>query len=765
MPSVSRRRFIVGGGFGLGLAIGFVLTPRNPPLDMIADADEVVVNAWLKLGKDGSVRIIVPHNEIGQGIETALAQILVEELDADWDMVKVEQAIIHPFYVNKALVEDAAKLDEKLPKMFRGTGHFFLSELVEIIGLQMTGGSSSVRNAAGTMREAGAAARHMLIKAAAKRLDVPELECVAARGVIIHAPSNRRLGFGMLAEDAAKLRPPSRLRMKDTTNYRLVGQPVTRLDARDKAAGKTTFGLDVRLPAMAYAAIIQGPTTGGTVLNVNLPDDQDWPANDVRVVRQRDWVAVVAKTYWRARTYADATNVTFNARGSHIDDEWIAKRAQVALEEEPGHIYKATRARPLPLVKNDQETDEDLERGFLSASYQVPYLAHACLEPINCTALATRTGCELWLSTQAPSIVRRAVAHALEIEESEVRVNPTFAGGGFGRRLESEIAVQAALVSLAIKRPVQAVWSREDDMTHDVYRPASWCRVRAKLGEDGLPVAMTHKLLSQAAAGGYMGRHYPAQARIEPDPTSVEGVADTPYDFGRHQVRHVVDDILVPVGFWRSVGHSFNAFFVESFVDEMAHKAGKDPVSYRRELLAKHPRDLAVLDRLVEVSGYARQRLPGRSRGIAIHRSFGSVVAQSIEIRLTGSGGLELKKVWCVIDCGPTVNPDIVRQQMEGGIIFGLTAALYGEINFQGGTVEQQNFDGYPLLSLGECPDIDIEIMPHAHGSAPYGGVGEPGVPPIAPALANAIFNATGKRIRRLPIANQNLFPDEVAKS
>ncbi|HXH03823.1 MAG TPA: xanthine dehydrogenase family protein molybdopterin-binding subunit [Candidatus Competibacteraceae bacterium] len=745
----ARRRFLIAGAvLGGGLLIGYGLLPRRElpgdPALLPSAPGELALNAWLKIAADGRITIAVPRAEMGQGVYTALPMLVAEELDADWQRVQVEPAPLEKLYGNVTVLVDGLPLrpDDQgaLPQLLRWAA----GKLGLALGLSVTGGSTSVRDAWEPMRIAGASARAMLVSAAARRWGVAEGECRTQAGQVLHPASGRTLDYGVLAIEAARLDPPAAPPLKPRSEYRLLGTPAPRLDLAAKVDGSARFGLDVRLPGQLYAAIRHCPSFGGRLKSYDETALRGLPGV-VKVVALDDAVAVVADGWWRAHRALAALPVEFDA-GPHaaLDTAAVDAALERALAVGEADVYR----------RQGDDPQRSLDAGtsrVIRARYRVPYLAHACLEPMNCTARVSANGCELWIPTQVPSLVRWAVARWLALDSERVTVHTTLLGGGFGRRLEVDLALQAAAIARHLpERPVQLIWSREEDLHRDVYRPAAVAELAAALDGDGLPRALRLRAASQSVVYSYTQRLLPWAALDMPQKTNAEGAAELPYAIPSLRVEHVPVELPVPVGFWRSVGHSFNAFFVESFIDELAHAAGRDPLDYRLRLLAERPRHRRVLERAAEAAGWHGAALPpGRGRGLAVHESFGSIVAQVAEIDLR-DGRLRVERVVCAVDCGPVVNPDTVRAQMESGIIFGLSAALYGAITLRQGGVEQSNFPDYPLLAMADTPAIEVHIL--TADDAPLGGVGEVGVPPIAPAVVNAVFAATGERWRRLPL-------------
>lgn len=749
--SPGRRRFLVfgatlGGALLVGCGGSRGASSLGDPDLLPVEGGEVALNAWLKISPDGAVTVAVPRAEMGQGVYTSLPALVAEELGADWSRVAVEPAPVARVYGNVTVIVDS------LP--FADDDHGFVADTVRriaagaggLLGVAVTGGSTSVRDAWEPMRFAGAAAREMLITAAASGWGVAPGECTVVQGYVRHPRSGKALSFGELASRAARLPPPGSPRLKPRSEYTLIGKPVPRLDLPDKVSGRAVFGIDVRLPRMAWAAVKQSPVFGGSVKSFDAAAVKS-RRGVLDVMEVPGGVAVAADSGWRALQAVETLPVVFED-GPHagLDSEVVAAKLKQALDSGDARSYESRGDAPGALSATGKRVE---------AEYSVPYLAHACMEPMNCTALVTDDRCEVWASHQAASLVRMVAAKVAGVEQEQVRVHVTLLGGGFGRRAEIDTVIQAVTVARRLKgRPVQVLWSRTEDIRHDFYRPAVACRFKAVLGADGRPQAWHHRIAGQSVSQNFAARLLPFVPESMPDKTNVEGAIHLPYDIPNLQVEHVRMELPVPVGFWRSVGHSYNAFFVESFVDELAHAAGRDPYEYRRSLYGRSPRHARLAEALAGHAGWGTPLPAGRGRGMAVHYSFHSLVGQVAEVEVSEKGDVSVQRVVCVVDCGLAVNPDIVRAQMESGIVFGLTAALHGEITLKSGGVVQSNFPDYPMVTLADCPDIEVHIL---ESDAPLGGVGEIGTPPIAPALANAVFAATGKRIRSLPLSKHDL--------
>ena len=748
----SRRRFLIAGVLLGGAAyFGYrFLSKRDrliKPSSLKLNEKELALNGWFKITPDNIVTVMVPRQEMGQGIYTALAMLVAEELDADWSKVKVEQAPIDKMYANITMLTDGLPFDDEDKSYTAAIARRVGYSLGDTLGVQATGGSTSVRDGWESMRVAGASAREMLIVAAAKQWQVQANECTTSNGAVSHQTSGKQASYGELAAAAALLPPPIDPKLKDPKNYVLIGKSQPRLDIPAKVTGAAEFGLDVRVPDMLYAAITQSPVFGGTLKSIDEAKIKSM-AGVKRVVSLPNAVAVVADSYWRAKKALEALPIVWEEGAN-------AKLNSVAIADQFKRDIASGKAGS---YRNEGDAVAELGRAakVIEAQYQVPFLAHATMEPMNCTARVANGGCEVWISNQAPSLVQWIAGKTAGVETEKVVVHTPYLGGGFGRRAEMDAVVQAVMIAKELNGPaVKLVWSREEDTQHDMYRPAAMSTFRAALDGDGKPTAWWNRIVGPSVTLSFMERLVPwAASDMMQDKTNAEGSADMPYEIANLKVEHVLSRTPIPVGFWRSVGHSYNGFFKESFIDELAHAAGKDPFEFRKNLLQQHPRHRNVLESVAEKSGWGTPLEKGVGRGIALHESFHSIVAQVAEVAVTANGDIHVRRVVCVIDCGPAINPDTIVAQMESGIIFGLSAALFGEITFKDGRVEQGNFPSYDMVRLAETPLIEVHIVASTDS---LGGVGEPGTPPIAPAVANAIFAATGKRIRQLPIRSADI--------
>ncbi|MBI5056108.1 MAG: xanthine dehydrogenase family protein molybdopterin-binding subunit [Nitrospirae bacterium] len=710
--NISRRDFLktgalIGSGFVLGVF------PRHEEASG-EGAKLFAPNAFIRIGTDDIVTIIVNKSEMGQGVYTSLPMMVAEELEADWTKVRIEPAPVDPAYNHT------------------------------VWGIQGTGGSTSVGTTWDQLHKAGAAARMMLIQAAAEMWNVDPFTCKAENGLVIHPGSNRQLSFGKLAEKASQMSVPQEVKLKNPAEYKLIGKPVKRLDTPEKVTGKAVFGIDVKVPDMLTAVVVRCPVFGGKVKSFN--DRKAKAVSGVKsVVQIPSGVAVVAENFWAAKQGRDALEIKWD-EGQLADFDTMKQRKQYAgLVKTPGAV-----------ARKEGSPDEALEKAVkkISAEYEVPYLAHATMEPLNAAIDLHGDSCDIWTGTQFQTNDRNSAAAILGLKPEKVNLHTTFLGGGFGRRANphSDFVSEAAEVAKAVKKSVKVMWTREDDIRGGYYRPMWYDRISAGLDENGKATAWKHTIAGQSIITGTAFEKMLVKEGI--DETSVEGAKDIPYDIPNILVDLHSPAYPITVQWWRSVGHSHTGFVVETFIDELAFAAGKDPYEFRRSLISKDPRRKALLELVAEKAGWGSPLPAGQGRGIAVHKSFGSYVAQVAEVSVGKDGEVKVHKVVCAVDCGKIVNPDTIEAQMESGIVFGLSAALFSEITFKKGRVIQGNFNNYKLMRMRNMPVVEVHIMPSQEKS---GGVGEPGVPPIAAAVSNALFTITGKRIHRLPIRAEDV--------
>ncbi len=731
MNKWTRRGLLTAGVLaGTTLVVGVAIRPghRAPRVRaLVANDEEALLNVWVKIAPNNRVTAIVPHAEMGQGAHSTLAQMLADELDADWRLVDVLEAPAHEEYANHNLAKGLLLGETELPRFLVGSADGAFLKIMQAMDMQITGGSMSVR-ATGThgMRVAGAAARQMLAEAAAAAWQVPARELVLRDSRISHPGSGQDAPYAEFAAVAAQFAPPAKPPLKSPADFRLMGTSAARLDLPPKVDGRAAFGIDAQVDGMLVATVRSSPVFGGTVASVDDAAALAMPGV-TKVIDLGDAVAVVADGYWHASRGLQA-----------LDVEW-ASGAWGGASQADIFAQFARDLSQADVEGGDVEVDVgDVDAAMadaalrLEAEYRVPYLAHATMEPMNCTAWVRDGVCDVWTGTQNPLGLRAAIAEALDLEPAAVRVHNGYLGGGFGRRAYHDYGVQAARIAALAGAPVKLIWSREEDIAQDRYRPASLSRFRAGIDPDGTPVAW-HNL--------YVDKHEPAPA------------PHIPYAIANRRIEHAASPTHVPFGFWRSVDHSQHGFFTESFVDEVAHAAGKDPYQFRRDLLAHAPRHRQVLDAAAKAGDWGTAMGAGRGRGIALQDSFGTIVAQVVDVAIV-AGQATVERVVCAVDAGFAVNPDGLVAQMESGIVYALSAALFGEISIERGRVRQSNYHDYPVLRIDQMPLIDTVIV---NGGGPLGGAGEPGTPPLAPALANAVFAATGRRIRELPLSKHDL--------
>lgn len=710
--STGRRAFLKSAATAsAGLVIAFFLPDavRQALAQEGAPAAKppVAPNAFIRIAPDDTVTVLLKHSEMGQGIWTSIPMVVAEELGCDWSKVRVEHAPAAAEYAHTAF------------------------------GMQMTGGSTSTWESFDQLRTAGAMAREMLVAAGAAKLGVKAADCRVADGVI-HG-GTKKIRFGDVAAAAAKLPAPPQVKLKDAKDWTIIGKPTRRLDSHAKTTGTAEFGLDVKRKNMAIALVARAPSFGAKLKKFDAAKAKAVPGV-IDVVEVPSGVAVLGKHFWAAKQGREALVLEW--------DESAGANVSTAVLRESYKKLAATAGAPAK-VAGDVDAALKGAPNAIEADYEVPFLAHAAMEPLNCTVELGKDGCDIWTGTQFQTVDQMTAAKILGLKPEQVRIHTTFLGGGFGRRANpaSDFIAEAVQVAKASKKTVKVVWTREDDMHGGYYRPMWLSRFRGALGEHGKPVAWSHTIVGQSIIAGtpFAG----AMIKDGIDGTSVEGAADSPYlaSIPAHRVDLHSPTSPVTVLWWRSVGHSHTAFAVESFLDELASAAKQDPLEYRRALLPKDSRERRALDLAAEKFGWGKPLAQGRAAGLAVHQSFGSYVAQIVEVSLE-DGKPRVHRVVCAIDCGPVVNPLTVEAQMQSGIVYGLSAALHGELTLKDGKVEQSNFHDYPALRLAQMPKIDVHIVP---STDKMGGCGEPGTPPIAPAVGNALFALTGKRLRSLP--------------
>jgi isoquinoline 1-oxidoreductase beta subunit len=735
---LSRRTFLkfsatVGAAAGGGLLLGFSLPSLSQGQDQGQGQDQEQIppgksvvggdasepapsglfapNAFIQIDNAGKVTLVMPKVEMGQGVYTSIPMLIAEELEVPLDTVTL----------------DHAPPNEKL----------FMDPL---LGGQLTGGSTSIRYAWNPMRQAGATARVLLINAAAQQWQVDPVTCHAQAGQVIHAASNRSLGYGQLVEAAARLPAPQNVPLKDPKDFRIIGTSVKRLDSPEKVDGTAVFGLDVRLPEMVYAAIATCPVLGGTLASVDDSSAKKIPG--VRQVLKADnAVAVIGDHTWAAKRGLATLEIQWNeGAGANLSMKQIVD--DLANAADHGTAGVARKDGDVTKAFSDAKTRVD-------AVYQQPFLAHATMEPVNCTVHVRPDGCDIWLGTQVPTRIVDTAVKITGLPAEKITVHNHLLGGGFGRRLEFDMATQALKIGKQLNTPVKVFWTREEDIQHDMYRPYYYDKISAGLDANGKPIAWQHRI----AGSSILARFAPPAFQHGVDPDAVEVASDLPYDVPNQLIDYVRQEPrTVPTAFWRGVGPTRSTFVVESFVDELAAQTKTDPVKYRRDLLGKTPRALNVLDIATHAAGWGSSSLPaGQGRGVSVMHAFGSFLSMVVDVTVD-QGEVTVNRVVCAVDCGMVVNPDTVEAQIQGGIIFGITAALYSEITIKNGRVEQSNFTDYRMLRIDQTPLIEVHLV---KSSEAPGGIGEPGTSALAPALSNAIYAATGKRLRQLPVGSQ----------
>ncbi len=716
--SLTRRHFVVASATAAG---GLAVTVMLPGLAEAAtigaqtygpDASPHDVNAFLAIEPDGSILIRSPHNEMGQGAITALPMIVAEELECDWAKVKVEYA------------SPSRNLREH-----------------QVYGNMVTAGSRGVRTSWRFLQQAGASARERLIAAAAHRWNVAPGECHAENSKVTHKPSGRSLDYAALAADAAAIKLDKEPAIRTPDKYKLIGKSLPRLDTPLKINGAARFAIDTQISGMVYAAINACPVAGGKLKSVD-----ETPVKGRRgvlqVVKLDNAVAVVADRYWRAMEAL-----------ALLKPEWDVGAAGKTDSAQFARLYRDTLDGPLVSARNDGDVDGAFAKGgkIVEAIYEAPHAAHAQMEPLNATAHFNGDRLDVWVGTQSPMSALRLAAVTSGLKQEQINIHNCFLGGGFGRRGTNDEMRHAILVAKQVEKPVKLLWTREEDMTHDRYRPQAAVRLKTALGENGMPIAFDARI----AVGSIMRSNGFSKVENGLENQAIEGIANTNYKIPNVRVGAMLKNTHIPVGFWRSVGSSQNAFFMESYIDELAHAAGQDPYKFRRAMLAHRPDFLGVLDKIAEKGDWGKPLPAGRGRGIAIHECYGTIVGQVAEVTVSRKGEVRVDRVVAAVDCGHVVNPKIVEAQIESGIIYGLSAALYGDLTIKDGRVEQANFDEYEMVRLADAPGIEVYLA--LSGGQKWGGIGEPGTAPTAPAVANAVFAATGVRARSLPLKNVKL--------
>jgi isoquinoline 1-oxidoreductase beta subunit len=707
-PGISRRNFItLTAAAGGGLLIGFSLLDCARETDQTAAVFEP--NAFVRVGGDGRVTMFMPQIEMGQGTYTSLPMLIAEELEVDLPTVHVEHG------------------DPSDP-LYGMPG----------VGFQFTGGSTSIRGFWKPLREAGATARVLLVSAAAANWKVDAASCKAAHGEVTHTPSGRKLSYGALAAAAAKLPVPKDVPLKDPKDFTLIGTPAKRTDGPAKVNGTAMFGIDTRVPGMRIATVAACPVLGGTLASVDDTKALAIPGVH-QVVKIDNAVCVVADHMWAAKQGLAALDIKWN-------DGVNAKLTTADIAHE---LEKASLSPTSAVARNDGDVHKSVASAVktIEAVYELPYLAHATMEPINCTVHVQADSCDVWVGTQVQTRAQATAAKVTGLPIEKVRIHNHYLGGGFGRRLEVDFITQAVQFAKQVQGPVKIVWTREEDIQHDIVRPYYHNRITAGIDAHGIPVSLNHRVTGSSIEM----RWIPPAVKDGVDSDAVEEAGGPPYDIPNVLIDYVhLEHPGIVTGWWRGVGPTHNVLVVESFIDELAHAADQDPVAYRRRLLGKTPRAQGVLDLATSKAGWSGAKLgPGRGRGVSVCHAMGSYVSQVADVTVAKDGTVRVDRVVCAIDCGQTVNPDTIKAQMQSGIIFGITEILFGEVTLRDGRIEQHNFDNYRMLRINEAPTIEVYIVPSTEDP---GGIGEPGTVALAPAVTNAVFAATGKRIRKPPL-------------
>jgi len=758
----NRRQFLfIGAAMGGAVVAGCSpVDPRErgqaahpgPGAGPLQPGGGVSLNAWLRIDADGRVTVAMPRSEMGQGVHTALAMLVAEELEIPWAQLGIEQAPPGRVYANTALLHAVLPLQPDDAGWLARSARWALSHTAVMLSLNVTGGSTSVRAAWEPMRWAGAAAREALRATASREWKVPLQECQAVQGTVQHSASGRRLGYGELARVWANkpVNPPAHLTLKPASRWSIIGTSPTRLDTADKSSGRAAFGSDIGMPGLMRAVLRTCPYVQGRLVKVDARPALKLPG--VRGVHEfRDWpvpaVAVVADHTWQALKAAQALEVEWDP-GMNSGQTVQAQQQTMRdlLDDEPGTHFRQLGDVPARMAAAAQAIEAD---------YEVPYLAHAVMEPLNATALFKDGELQLWTGTQSPILARWRAAQIAGIEMERVRLHIPYLGGGFGRRLETDVVEQATHLAMKMPgTPVHLMWTREQDLRHDVYRPLAVARLGAGLtrGAASTLDALQIKVVAPSISDGTFKRLFPGpiteSAPALPDKSQIEGAYDLPYAVAHQQVEQVLCPSLLPLGYWRGVGHTYNAFFTECFLDEVAQALERDPLALREDLLQQRPRHLAVLRAAAQSAGWGRPMPRGRAMGLALHECFGSICAQVAEVSLQ-DGRLRVHRITCALDAGIVVHPDTVKAQLESAIVFGLSAALWGRVPVEGGQVKLRSWADYPVLKMADMPQIDTVLI---QSDQDPGGVGEPGTPPVAPAVANALARLDGRRRRRLPL-------------
>jgi isoquinoline 1-oxidoreductase beta subunit len=755
LGKIARRTFLIGAAaIAGGVAVGYYYyrKPYPNPLEGELAEGETTFNPYVKIGSDNTITVIAPRAEMGQGVSTTLAAFVAEELDVRLDQVKVEFGPASYAYFNAKMLEEGSGFNFWDDSYAAETARSMMLGAGKMLGLQGTGGSTSTTDGFDRMRQAGAAARLMLVEAAAKKLGVPAAELTTENATIVHKASNKSVTYGEVALDASKLSPPSEVVLKDKAQWKLLGKPQMRVDMLDKVTGAPIYGIDVRLPDMLYATVRMSPVFGAKPVRSDTSAAEKMPGVVKIVPIESSYgsgFGVIANNTWAAFKAAEVIDVEWGKPAYPADSEAIMKviadaavSGEATIERDDGDVDAAFADAPADKV--------------IEADYTAPYLSHTPMEPMNCTAQLKDGEMHVWAPNQMPVLVRWFCADIAGIPIDKTHVHTTFMGGAFGRRGELDYAIYAAkLAKETDGRPVKVTFTREEDTQHDCYRTAAAGHFRARIGDDGLPIAVDLRVAAQNMSASLTSRWFPSLPAGGPDPSMTDGARNQPYTIPNYRVASAPAPLPdIPVSFWRSVGNSMNGFFHEGFMDEIAHLGKVDPVEMRRKLMADFPAALAVVNKVAEMSSWGEKLPAGKAKGFAFTLSFGSWVGQVIQVADTPSG-VKLEKMWIAVDVGTAIDPGIIETQMTGGAVYGLSAAMGQEITFKDGMVEQSNFHDFDAMRIWQAPQFEVAILENFHR---MGGVGEVGVPPAAPALANAIFALNGKRIRSLPLSREVKF-------
>lgn len=740
---ITRRAFIIsgsiiGGGFALGLGGSLYSDFKKKTFTGRGFEGGAALNPFVFIKPDNTIQLAIARAEMGQGVLTALAMLTAEELEVSLDQIEVVHPQVESPYANINLATNYQRTSSS-------TGFHFMEKVAYVLPYIATGGSTSVRDGYLHYRQLGAMALECLYKAAQREWGLATGNRLSARaGYIQHPDNGEKLSYGALARLAAEEKPSNDVVLKSKEAFSLIGKPIQRIDLKEKVNGSATFGIDVRVPDMLFAAVKHSPVKGAEVLSIHNEAEILALRGVKKVIHWAEGAAVIADNTWRAQQAANKLELELDTKGNEtLSTDDIRAALEQRLAGEIDHI-KDKKGR----------VDQEFEKApfLVEAAYEAPFLAHATMEPINCTILVKEGKAKVWVGHQAPFLVSMAVASEADVKKSDIEIDIKYLGGGFGRRAENDFVVEAAKIAKSVEgTPVQMVWSREEDTQNDTYRPMVLSKFKAWVDESGKVGALENHIAMQSVLRSSIGRNFPLMTPPESQDTSAaEGAAHLAYDFVTTRIGYSFIESPMRLGFWRSVGHSYNAFFTESFMDEMAFAIDKNGYWLRRKLLRKKPRQLKVLEKAIELSQWGSPLPKGKARGIAFHESFGSIVTQVVEVTVNAEKEYSLNKVYCVIDCGQYVNPDTIHAQMQSGIVYAFTAAAYGEITLKDGKIEQSNFPNYDMIRLKHMPEVISHIMENDEDP---GGVGEPATPPLAPALTNAIFAANGDRIRSLPLS------------